>query len=306
MKASVLITFRGREERRSIFLKKFGITAQAFNVRIKNGMSIEEALTTPLKNQQRIPEFLPDGERNPLAVLRRVLRNRVSDVFRGKGIKRGKRTELMLGTDWLTAKAHIESQFESWMNWGNYGQWHIDHIIPLASAKNEDELLVLCKYTNLAPLSAKDNIRKGSRVDLKVKDKLMANGFVEADVKDAIMNQGNAKGIGHYAAKLTEDQAMNIRKRASKGEFHSDLAKEFNMTQTGILRLVQGKSWKHLPILSTPSDSPPVYKFHKINKEIADQMRKLHSEGITQTALVKQFGVSYSVVGRVVNNETWM
>lgn len=50
------------------------------------------------------------------------------------------------------------------MSWNNYGiYWHIDHIIPLASAKNIEELYKLNHYTNLQPLEAKENMRKGSR-----------------------------------------------------------------------------------------------------------------------------------------------
>lgn len=51
------------------------------------------------------------------------------------------------------------------MTWENYGKyngeleygWDIDHIIPLSSAKNEDDLLRLNHYTNLQPLCSKVN-----------------------------------------------------------------------------------------------------------------------------------------------------
>ena len=43
------------------------------------------------------------------------------------------------------------------MTWENYGEWHIDHKIPLASAKTESELISLCHYTNLQPLCSKVN-----------------------------------------------------------------------------------------------------------------------------------------------------
>jgi 5-methylcytosine-specific restriction endonuclease McrA len=61
-------------------------------------------------------------------------------------------------------KEHLEKQFFQGMSWGNYGEWHIDHIIPLSSAKTEDEIYKLCHYTNLQPLWAEDNLRKGNKL----------------------------------------------------------------------------------------------------------------------------------------------
>ena len=59
---------------------------------------------------------------------------------------------------------HIEQQFEDWMTWDNHGEWHIDHIVPLRLADNEEEMKVLCHYSNLEPLSAFDNMSKGGRI----------------------------------------------------------------------------------------------------------------------------------------------
>jgi hypothetical protein len=50
------------------------------------------------------------------------------------------------------------------MNWSNRNLWHIDHIIPLASAKTEEEMIKLCHYTNLQPLWAIENMSKGSKI----------------------------------------------------------------------------------------------------------------------------------------------
>jgi hypothetical protein len=60
-------------------------------------------------------------------------------------------------------KEHIEKQFLKGMDWGNRGLWHIDHIIPISSAKTIEEVYVLAKYTNLRPLWQKDNSFKKAK-----------------------------------------------------------------------------------------------------------------------------------------------
>ena len=62
-------------------------------------------------------------------------------------------------------KEHLEKQFTEGMDWELLGQHiHIDHIIPLSSAKTEDELYKLCHYTNLQPLWAEDNLKKSNKI----------------------------------------------------------------------------------------------------------------------------------------------
>jgi hypothetical protein len=61
-------------------------------------------------------------------------------------------------------KEHLEKQFVDGMGWENRCEWHIDHIIPLSSAKTEEELYQLCHYTNLQPLWAIDNLKKSNNI----------------------------------------------------------------------------------------------------------------------------------------------
>jgi hypothetical protein len=79
-------------------------------------------------------------------------------------------------------KNHLESQFETWMTWDNYGayhisnwidsdqstwKWNIDHIIPqsqLPYTSMEDDNFKRCwSLSNLRPLSAKENLLKGNK-----------------------------------------------------------------------------------------------------------------------------------------------
>jgi hypothetical protein len=70
-----------------------------------------------------------------------------------------------IGCSALELKKHIESLFVNEMSWDNYGThgWHIDHILPcsLFDLRNSEEREVCFHYTNLRPLWAKDNIKKG-------------------------------------------------------------------------------------------------------------------------------------------------
>ena len=92
------------------------------------------------------------------------LRSRCWIAFNDMSIKKSKKTSEILGTDYETFKMHMESQFKDNMSWDNYGEWHIDHIIPLASANTEEELIKLFHYTNTQPLWAEENLSKGSKI----------------------------------------------------------------------------------------------------------------------------------------------
>jgi len=81
-------------------------------------------------------------------------------------IKNNKNKTLdIIGCDYLFLKEYLEKKFVDNMNWDNYGEWHIDHIIPLSSANTEEEIYKLCYYTNLQPLWAKDNLKKGKKMN---------------------------------------------------------------------------------------------------------------------------------------------
>lgn len=93
-----------------------------------------------------------------------VIRCRLGSAFRRQKIPKRGKTRDMLGCDWDFLKLYIEERFLPGMSWDNRRAWHIDHIIPLSSAKNVEEMERLCHYSNLQPLWAADNIRKGARM----------------------------------------------------------------------------------------------------------------------------------------------
>jgi hypothetical protein len=73
----------------------------------------------------------------------------------------------LIGCTISELKEHLEKQFDHKMSWENYGlYWHIDHIIPCASFDftNLEQQKQCFHYTNLQPLEAKENIRKGNKI----------------------------------------------------------------------------------------------------------------------------------------------
>ena len=110
--------------------------------------------------------FLTEYKNNDLFKLKHLCRCSVNRAFRG--IKQNKNLSSLsiVGCDnWEILKNYIESMFIEGMTWENYGPngWHVDHIIPLFTAKTEEDIFKLCHYTNLQPLWAEDNLKKGKK-----------------------------------------------------------------------------------------------------------------------------------------------
>ena len=100
---------------------------------------------------------------NPNYKLRNNLRSRIWSVL--KGIHKSTSTMKLLGCSIDELWNHLESKFKPWMTKENYGLWHVDHIKPCASfdLTCPVQQLACFHYTNLQPLSATDNRRKGAR-----------------------------------------------------------------------------------------------------------------------------------------------
>ena len=91
------------------------------------------------------------------------LRTMTCQAFSRKSFNKNGKTFNILGADVDFMKEYIESKFVGSMSWENSNEWQIDHIIPLSSAKDEEEMLLLCHHTNLQPLWTEDNQRKSDK-----------------------------------------------------------------------------------------------------------------------------------------------
>ena len=115
--------------------------------------------------KKRVAEYSKKKKKiDPLFKLKAKLRTKTYQSFKKKFWTKTSSNIDMLGCSFEKAKSHIENKFYDGMCWENHGEWHIDHIKPLCSAKNADELIKLFHYTNLQPLWAKDNLHKAGKL----------------------------------------------------------------------------------------------------------------------------------------------
>jgi len=101
-----------------------------------------------------------------LFALASLYRSRVRISVREQGFSKTSRTAEMLGCSYEELVLHLEPKFLPGMPWQNRGRhgWHIDHKIPLVSATSAEELQALCHFSNLQPLWAEDNLKKGAKM----------------------------------------------------------------------------------------------------------------------------------------------
>lgn len=104
---------------------------------------------------------------NPLQRITDAMGNSMRAAIRG--VKSGKSWRSIVGYDIAELRMRLESLFSEGMTWGNYGDWHIDHIRPVSSFDFTCEPIVTAKVCwaldNLQPLWALDNMKKGARYD---------------------------------------------------------------------------------------------------------------------------------------------
>jgi hypothetical protein len=111
-------------------------------------------------------------QNDPLFRLKCIYRTSTRTAFNSIKKKKNTLSLKLLGCSWQELQQHLSAQFYDHPETGekmtisNHGLhgWHIDHIIPLDSAKTEEDIIKLCHYTNLQPLWAEENIKKSNKI----------------------------------------------------------------------------------------------------------------------------------------------
>lgn len=95
-------------------------------------------------------------------------RDRIRQTLKAQYANKNNTTYELTGCDRVELREYLESLFTDGMSWDNYGihGWSIDHIRPCASfdLTDPEQQKVCFHYSNLQPLWAKDNRKKGAKV----------------------------------------------------------------------------------------------------------------------------------------------
>lgn len=95
-------------------------------------------------------------------------RTAVYTCLKEASIVKYKSTFKILGYSIEKLMSHLEKQFTEDMTWDNYGEWHVDHKLPISSFEFDstecDGFKECWKLENLQPLWKSDNLSKGSKL----------------------------------------------------------------------------------------------------------------------------------------------
>lgn len=138
---------------------------------IKNYDKISEQkkLYTKINRKRITAQEMRRKETDPLFRLKKLVRQSIRDSFKRKGLIKSSKTATLLGCSLKDFYQYILLTYKNNYN-ENYNKntkIHIDHIVPLSTAKTEEEVKRLCHYTNLQLLKAEDNLKKSNKLDWK-------------------------------------------------------------------------------------------------------------------------------------------
>jgi hypothetical protein len=114
----------------------------------------------------RKKDHLKRMKTDPLYKLIYNTRARLRIFYKASNIKKTNKTFKMVGCTPEFLKQHLEKQFKPGMSWKNNTKngWHIDHIVPISLAMSSEDVEKLSHYTNLQPMWATENLKKGNKI----------------------------------------------------------------------------------------------------------------------------------------------
>jgi hypothetical protein len=125
------------------------------------------------ENRDKLRKTKRDYERNrkssdPLYKLISNFRTAIYQVLKESNVEKNRHYFDILQYTPEELIIHLESQFKDTMSWDNYGEWHVDHKLPITSFNIEEmgdkEFMKCWALENLQPMWGEENIRKSNKI----------------------------------------------------------------------------------------------------------------------------------------------
>jgi hypothetical protein len=115
-------------------------------------------------NRKRWNDYFKRRNSTPEGRIALAVRNATRRIVIAGGVKPAGSLAL-LGAPPCQVRQYVEALFQPGMSWDNHGEWHLDHVRPIASfdLADPEQVRACAHYTNLQPLWAFDNLSKGAR-----------------------------------------------------------------------------------------------------------------------------------------------
>jgi hypothetical protein len=123
-------------------------------------------------NVDKIRQIKRDYERNrkardPLYKLISNFRTAIYQVLKESNVEKNKHYFDILQYTPEQLILHLELQFKDTMSWDNYGDWHVDHKLPIThfniQEMGDSEFMSCWSLDNLQPMWGIENIRKSNK-----------------------------------------------------------------------------------------------------------------------------------------------
>lgn len=161
-RASYAANINGKRDR----LQKVGRDRRLIHADTLNQQKRVYVAANRAKVTSRQNEWLKAKRKSdPVFALKQRIRSLIGNAFLSVGSRKNMETQKILGCTFAEFMSHLEKQFTAGMSWDRMGvEIHMDHIIPLDTAKNKEDVIALNHFTNLRPMWAAENIRKGAKL----------------------------------------------------------------------------------------------------------------------------------------------
>ena len=136
------------------------------------GLAAEKKVYEKRKSKGLISKYYSKYEKerrksDPIFKLTGDVRHRLIMFLKESKMRKTNSTFKMVGCTPEFLKEYLEKKFKPGMTWKNHTTrgWHIDHKIPLSLAKTSEDIVTLNHYTNLRPMWATENLKKGNKIN---------------------------------------------------------------------------------------------------------------------------------------------